>query len=118
MNDPVQYYVQYDDIYLDANSNKIVDIYSRSNQYTLNDDYFSMGSKYGEFLSFSNSKINSRTNMFNNEITAATFNFLIDDQIDQYERSFYSVWDLIGQLGGIYEIFYLFTFFFANYYNK
>ena len=43
--------------------------------------------------------------------------FAVDDEIEYYERSIYSIWDLFGQIGGVYEILEIVTMMFVNYFN-
>ena len=43
--------------------------------------------------------------------------FAVDDEIEYYEQSIYSIWDLFGQIGGVYEILEIVTMMFVNYFN-
>ena len=42
----------------------------------------------------------------------------ISEEIDIYERSVFTFLDLIGQIGGIYELLEVSTAFFVGYYNS
>ena len=41
----------------------------------------------------------------------------VDDEVEYYERSIYSIWDLFGQIGGVYEILEIICMLFVNYFN-
>ena len=41
----------------------------------------------------------------------------VDDEIEYYERSVYSIWDLFGQIGGVYEVLEITFMMFVKYFN-
>ena len=79
-----------------------MDISVRKNEYTLYDSIFGFnGDKSDVFYSI------EKTNVVpfpSDQVHLAQLNFKIDDQIDQYERTVQTVFEVVGTIGGNYEI--------------
>ena len=54
----------------------------------------------------------------NNRDSYIYVNFVVDDEIELYERSIYSIWDLFGQIGGVYEVLEIVCMLFVSYFNE
>ena len=89
------------------------------NIYTLTDGYFGLSSETRSFLSFNKVlKEYKHPDFISNRDSYIYVNFIVDDEIELYERSVYSIWDLFGQIGGLYEIFGTTCIIFVNYFNE
>ena len=77
-------------------------MYVRKNEYNLYDSVFGFrGDKSGVFYSIENNKI---VPFESNQVYLAQVRFNIDHQIDQYERTVQTVFQVFGTIGGSYEI--------------
>ena len=92
----------------------------------LENNYYSLSNSllWGEddksyFYSYTKTSKDERDIIFDqSEKNLLIMNIMVDKQEDFYERSYYSFWDFIGQLGGIYEIFHITIGFVVGYYNS
>ena len=103
MENPVKYHID-DTHYLTLNFNTayILDMYVRKNEYTLYDSIFgAFGDESGVFYSIEKSKT---VPLESNQYNLAQIRFHIDHQIDQYERTVQTVFEVIGIIGGNNEI--------------
>ena len=85
------------------------DVFVKQNQYETQDDYFNiLGPKKGKFFDTQSHK-DSDLDTLSIPKNFAYFNFWIDNQEEFYERTVYSFLDFVGQVGGIVELFLIFT---------
>ena len=103
MENPIKYHI--DDtnyLFLNFDAAYILEMYVRKSEYTLHDSIFgSSGDKSDEFYSIEKSRM---IPVGNNQFTLAQIRFHIDHQIDQYERTVQTVFEVVGIIGGNYEI--------------
>ena len=102
IENPIKYHI--DDshyLFLHFNAAYLMEMYVRKNEYTLYDSIFSSNYESGVFYSIEKSKI---LPLYNNHVILAQINFVVDNQIDQYERTVQTVFEVIGIIGGNYEI--------------
>ena len=92
-------------------------MYVRKNEYNLYDSVFGFGGdKSGVFYSIESNKI---VPFESNQVYLAQVRFNIDHQIDQYERTVQTIFEVIGIIGGNYEILRIsIGLFLATYTNK
>ena len=103
IENPIKYHID-DTHYLALNFNTayIMDMYVRKNEYTLYDSIFgSFGSESDVFYSIEKSNIVPTES---NQVDMAQVRFFIDHQIDQYERTVQTIFEVIGTIGGNNEI--------------
>ena len=103
IENPIKYHID-DTHYLALNFNTayILDMYVRKNEYTLYDSILgSFGDESGVFYSIEKSNI---VPIESNQVDLAQVRFLIDHQIDQYERTVQTLFEVFGTIGGNYEI--------------
>ena len=85
------------------------DIGVKKNDYVLKDSLSQFTEEKGSFYSFKVGSSKYYTNNREGELFTylqyAHIRFRIDIEQETYERTVYSFWDFIGQIGGIYEIF-------------
>ena len=111
---PIKQFLQEKRIGVRSGTQTIITIGVKNNDYVLKDTLTQFTQEEGRFLSFSH--IDSQ---FINEY-GRQFGFIIleiDNESEIYERSVYSLWEYIGQIGGIYEIIEVFTAFIVTTYN-
>ena len=100
---PIKTYV--DDrvaFYLLKDYAKLIKIYAKLNQATLDDDYMKINSASNrQFFSFD--KVLTDVGSFGNDIIAEAAIFL-DPNRDHYHRTVFSIMDLFGTIGGIYGL--------------
>ena len=103
MENPIKYHMDDSNyLFLNFDAAYIMEMYVRKSEYALYDSIFgSTGDKFGEFYGIENSKI---IPVSNNQITLAQLRFYVDHQIDQYERKVQTVFEVVGIIGGNYEI--------------
>ena len=103
IDDPVKYHI--DDsryIALDLGYLNIMEMFIRKNEYILYDDIFGLqAAKSGVFYSIFHSNVSPTAS---NSIEFAHVYFHLDSQIDQYERTVQTIFEVIGTIGGNYEI--------------
>ena len=94
-----------------------MDISVRKNEYTLYDSIFGFnGDKSDVFYSIEKTNV---VPLSSDQVHLAQLNFKIDDQIDQYERTVQTVFEVVGTIGGNYEILRIwFGLFVGMYTNK
>ena len=103
IENPIKYHVD-DSNYLIINFGAafMMDLYIRKNEYTLYDSIFgSNGDESDVFYSLDKTKV---VPFLSDQVRLALINFRIDDQIDQYERTVQTVFEVVGTIGGNYEI--------------
>ena len=103
IENPVKYHLD-DSYYMSLNFNAayVMDMYVRKNEYTLYDSIFGLaGEKSGMFYSIEKSQV--VPGVFN-QFYLAQVSFHIDHQIDQYERTVQNIFEVVGTIGGNYEI--------------
>ena len=100
---PVKYHIDHSHyLILNIDYLYIMDMFIRKSEYTLNDNIFGLQeAKSGVFYSMVNSKI---LPVASNRADFAQIYFNLDDQVDQYERTVQTIFEVIGTLGGNYEI--------------
>lgn len=105
LTDPIKTY--FDDktvMYASLSMTAIMDVRIRTNQYTLNDNILLRNpSEVGEFLSFSYDLVQTRTKLSTDTILCQ-IRFSMDDRIDIHERTVTTLFDVIGTVGGFFEI--------------
>ena len=103
IENPIKYHIDDSNyLFLSVKGAYILDMYVRKNEYTLYDSIFGFtGDKSDVFYSIEKSKI---VPLDSNEINLAQIRFHVDHQIDQYERTVQTVFEVIGTIGGNYEI--------------
>ena len=106
IDNPVQSYVE--GLYEYSIENDgifFVDLFVKQNQYETQDDYLNIvGPKTGIFYD-TQSHRDSDLDTEGVPQVFAYFNFWISNQEDFYERTVYSFFDFVGQIGGIVELF-------------
>ena len=103
IDNPVKYHLESSHfLVLNNDYFYIMNMFVRKNEYTLNDNVFGFQeSKSGVFYSL----VNSRTlPTSSNGADFAHIYFNLDSQIDQYERTVQTLFEVIGTIGGNYEI--------------
>ena len=118
IENPVKYHMESTN-YLALNSDYfyVMNMFIRKNEYTLNDNIFGLQEdKSGVFYSL----VDSQTlPVASNGADFAHIYFNLDSQIDQYERTVQTIFEVIGTIGGNYEILrILIGLFLATYTNK
>ena len=89
------------------------------NEYTKNDNPFWFEQEQGFFYSFDRFQLDTYKIALNHsESTLLYSKISISEEIDIYERSVFTFLDLIGQIGGIYELLEVSAAFFVGYYNS
>jgi hypothetical protein len=95
-------------------------IFVRKNNAVLNDYYFNLGLPFTEtlitereFFSITDSQYDMHEKLHDPAI--ASYRFFVDPQEDYYSRNVFTFIDLLGQLGGVYEIFDLFGIVFVGF---
>lgn len=84
-----------------------------SNTYSFYDNYLISTPKVGEFYSIS-SQITTQTTY--HECLIGMVTIFLDNEVVHYERRVYNLYDMIGDIGGIYQVlFTLFSFFLSMY---
>ena len=110
IDNPVQSYVE--ELYEYSIENDgifFVDLFVKQNQYETQDDYLNIaGPKTGIFYD-TKSHRDSDLDTEGVPQVFAYFNFWISNQEDFYERTVYSFFDFVGQIGGIVELFLIFA---------
>ena len=100
---PVKFY--FDDrasFYLQPNNAKIVKLYAKRNQATLNDDYFKISSAQNKEF-FSIGAVQSDFASYSAEVISKTV-ILLDRNRDLYQRNVLTILDLFGTIGGIFGL--------------
>ena len=103
IENPVKYHID-DSNYLTLNADYFytMDMFIRKNEYTLNDNIFRLKeTKSGVFYSMADVRTLPSAS---NGVELAHIHFHLDSQIDQYERSVQTIIEVIGTIGGNYEI--------------
>ena len=91
-------------------------IFVRSNKLETEDGFIQLGSKKTqEFYSVGNIVTDFAPTA--NEYVAQ-LTFVQDTRVDTYERAVFGVFDLTGQIGGLYEIFEIFGALFIGYFSE
>ena len=115
IDNPVQSYVE--GLYEYSIENDgifFVDLFVKQNQYETQDDYLNiLGPKTGIFYD-TQSHRDSDLDTEGVPQVFAYFNFWISNQEDFYERTVYSFFDFVGQIGGIIELFLIFAAIFIS----
>ena len=115
IDNPVQSYVE--ELYEYSIENDgifFVDLFVKQNQYETQDDYLNIaGPKTGIFYD-TKSHRDSDLDTEGVPQVFAYFNFWISNQEDFYERTVYSFFDFVGQIGGIIELFLIFAAIFIS----
>ena len=102
IENPIKYHVDNSNyLYLNYGTTYFMDMYVRKNEYTLYDSIFGSNHKSDIFYSVEKSRIIPKGS---NQLILAQVSFLVDEQIDQYERTVQTVIEVIGTIGGNYEI--------------
>lgn len=86
-----------------------------NNTYSFYDNYLMGDPKVGEFYSIS-SQSSSQTTYIDRLIGQITI--LLDNESVHYERRVYNLYDMIGDIGGIYQVVIALFFFFINLYTS
>lgn len=90
-------------------------IYVRKNKYSLDDNLLYGDIKNGSFYTISEQQ-SSQYPYYPGSICEITFN--IDNQIMNYERKVYNLYDMIGDVGGIYSVLISIFLLFMNKYTE
>jgi hypothetical protein len=93
-------------------------VFVRKNKAELEDSFLQLGMKdKKEFVSISTTNVDvyhRRTNV----MTTATVRFVVDPKQETYERVIFSILDLTGQVGGLYEVFEVVGAFIIGYFTE
>ena len=111
-------FLQSERIALRYNIVSVLDISVKKNKYILQDSLFQFWNKVGSFYSFKEGK-HSFYDEVNYGYHLSDIKFTINSEYEIFERTVFSFWEFIGQIGGIYEILdLLFMFIVIPYNNK
>ena len=103
IENPVKYHL--DESYymtLQFNAAYIMNMYVRKNEYTLYDSIFGLPNEKSDmFYTIEKSQV---VPVLFNEVYLAQVSFHIDHQIDEYERTVQNIFEVVGTIGGNYEI--------------
>ena len=103
IENPVKYHID-DSNYLTLNTDYFytMNMFIRKNEYTLNDNIFGLqDTKSGVFYSMADART---LPVASNGADFAHIYFNLDSQIDEYERTVQTIFEVIGTIGGNYEI--------------
>ena len=100
---PVKTYTEGSQYYRTLKSfHKQIFLYLRKNEYVLNDDLIQYRDQQkGSYYSVGREKIDLQE--IHND-TVISIHFMQDGIVDQYERTIFTILEMTGQLGGLYEI--------------
>ena len=119
-DDPIHYYLQDMNMYnFIPNLGIQVQYQVRLNQAVINDDILlgSQGISSGvSFYNIERKRISYSTIDFNNAYLQVYIN--LDPQVDQYQRTVYSFLDMLGFIGGIFELLKTFGYLLVCYFIK
>ena len=91
------------DEFLSTGFMKVMDVMVRENEYSYTDSLFMNSQTDGSFYSFSNEKHFFRTDPDLDHNVMQIY-VIMDYRKDLYEMNLYTFWDMIGVVGGIYEV--------------
>ena len=118
IDDPIKYHID-DSHYFTVTPNLFhtVEMYVRKNEYNLHDSIFGTSKpKSGVFYTIQNSRTLSSES---DGISFGYVSFELDAQTDQYQRNVRTISDVIGIIGGNYEILrILFSLILSSYTSK
>ena len=79
----------------------------KANEYTFNDDVYDLGnSESGRFYTIQKPEFPT-TDLIHDDLVFKKIIFKLDNEYDDYERSVLTLFEVIGIVGGVYEIIYL-----------
>ena len=115
---PIKQFFKENRINVGSNIETYVKIGVKNNEYVLKDTLTQFTQEEGSFYSFSYIDTTYHADIYRIIYGQVAFiTFEIDNEFEIYERSVYSLWEYIGQIGGIYEIVEVFTAFIVTTYN-
>lgn len=118
VENPFKFYALDEPIKFSYGFTTTVDVYIKKIEYYLSDSIFGFGGQSGYFLSFD--KIKYRYSEPENYLTMKflTVNFKIQNEVEYYERSVYTVFQAIAEFSGLYDLFFTLGLFTLGYYNQ
>lgn len=107
LENPIKYKGDFFDLYLNINSYSQLNIYVVENTYQIEDSFIFSSNKNGTFYSIYSSKPSTYTYTPGTDLgSLGRIELFIKDIKYHHDVKIYNFYDLIAQLGGIYEILY------------